>query len=57
MFIYQIFQRVPMLLNLQKDKGKNNLQSLFGAYSNPSDDQIRQLLDAVSPNKRYRNRP
>ena len=31
-------------INLQKDKGKNNLQSLFGAYSNPSDNQIRQLL-------------
>lgn len=34
---------------LQKNKGKNNLQTLFGAYRNPSDNQIRNLLDAVSP--------
>jgi len=40
-------------INLQKDKGKNNLQSLFGAYSNPSDNQIRHLLDAVSPSELY----
>ena len=36
-------------INLQKNKGKNNLQTLFGAYQNPSDNQIRKLLDAVSP--------
>jgi hypothetical protein len=38
---------------LQKSKGKNNLQTLFGAYSNPSDNQIRNLLDAVSPTELY----
>lgn len=38
---------------LQKSKGKNNLQTLFGAYSNPSDNQIRSLLDVVSPDELY----
>ena len=38
---------------LQKAKGKNNLQTLFGAYDNPSDNQIRNLLDAVSPSELY----
>jgi hypothetical protein len=36
---------------LQKSKGKNNLQTLFGSYANPSDNQIRNLLDAVSPDE------
>ena len=40
-------------INLQKNKGKNNLQTLFGAYSNPCDNQIRNLLDTVSPNELY----
>lgn len=40
-------------INLQKAKGKNNLQTLFGAYSNPCDNQIRNLLDAVSPDELY----
>ena len=40
-------------INLQKSKGKNNLQSLFGAYSNPCDNQIRSLLDGVSPEELY----
>ena len=40
-------------INLQKNKGKNNLQTLFGSYSNPSDNQIRSLLDAVSPTELY----
>jgi len=38
---------------LQKSKGKNNLQTLFGSYSNPSDNQIRNLLDVVSPTELY----
>jgi hypothetical protein len=38
---------------LQKSKGKNNLQTLFGSYNNPSDNQIRNLLDAVSPTELY----
>jgi hypothetical protein len=32
-------------INLQKTQGKNNLHTLFGAYSNPCDNQIRRLLD------------
>lgn len=40
-------------INLQKAKGKNNLQTLFGAYSNPCDNQIRSLLDEVSPDELY----
>jgi len=30
-------------------KGKNNAQSLFGVHQMPSDNQIRNLLDPVSP--------
>ena len=40
-------------ISLQKSKGKNNLQSLFGAYSNPCDNQIRSLLDGVSSEELY----
>lgn len=40
-------------INLQKAKGRNNLQTLFGAYSNPCDNQIRSLLDEVSPDELY----
>ena len=40
-------------INLQKNKGKNNLQTLFGAYRNPSDNQIRKLLDSVSATELY----
>ena len=40
-------------INLQKNKGKNNLQTLFGSYSNPSDNQIRNLLDVVFPEELY----
>jgi len=40
-------------INLQKTKGKNNLQTLFGAYSNPCDNQIRSLLDEVSADELY----
>ena len=40
-------------INLQKNKGKNNLQTLFGAYSNPCDNQIRNLMDVVSPIELY----
>jgi hypothetical protein len=38
-------------INLQKAQGKNNLHTLFGAYSNPCDNQIRRLLDEVSPSE------
>jgi len=38
---------------LQVNSGKNNLQTLFGSYKNPSDNQIRNLLDAVSPTELY----
>jgi len=34
---------------LEKSQGKNNLQSLFGTHKNPCDNQIRSLLDSVSP--------
>ena len=30
-------------------KGKSNAQSLFGVHQIPSDNQIRDLLDAVAP--------
>ena len=38
-------------INLQKAQGNNNLHTLFGAYSNPCDNQIRRLLDEVSPSE------
>ncbi len=34
---------------MQETKGKNNAQSLFGIFKIPSDNQIRNLLDVVSP--------
>jgi hypothetical protein len=40
-------------INLQKAKGRNNLQTLFGTYDNPCDNQIRSLLDEVSPDELY----
>lgn len=40
-------------INLKKNNGRNNLQTLFGTYSNPCDNQIRNLLDAVSPTELY----
>jgi hypothetical protein len=30
-------------------KGRSNAQSLFGVHRIPSDNQIRDLLDAVAP--------
>nr|WP_209005071.1 ISNCY family transposase [Methylotuvimicrobium buryatense] len=47
------FMQSPSFLDhqrtMQKERGKNNAQSLFGVYQIPSDNQIRNLLDAVSP--------
>jgi len=34
---------------MQKKKGKNNAQSLFGVLNIPSDNQIKNLLDPISP--------
>jgi hypothetical protein len=34
---------------MQQNKGKNNAQSLFGVQNIPSDNQIRNLLDPISP--------
>jgi len=34
---------------MQKKKGKNNAQSLFGMFDIPCDNQIRNLLDEVAP--------
>jgi hypothetical protein len=35
---------------MQKQRGKSNLATLFGTYRIPSDNQIRNLLDTVTPN-------
>jgi hypothetical protein len=35
---------------MEGSKGKSNAQSLFGVHQIPSDNQIRDLLDAVAPN-------
>jgi hypothetical protein len=35
--------------SMQQNKGKNNAQSLFGVLNIPSDNQIKNLLDPISP--------
>jgi hypothetical protein len=48
------FMQNPSFLDyqssMQKAKGKNNAQSLFGVYKILSDNHIRKLLDNVHPN-------
>lgn len=47
------FMQSPSFLahqrTMQKERGRNNAQSLFGVYRIPSDNQIRNLLDPVPP--------
>lgn len=47
------FTQTPSFLSYQRmmegSKGKSNTQSLFGVHRIPSDNQIRDLLDAVAP--------
>lgn len=47
------FTQTPSFLAYQRmmegSKGKSNAQSLFGVHQIPSDNQIRDLLDAVPP--------
>lgn len=47
------FTQTPSFLSYQRKmaakKGKSNSQSLFGVHEIPSDNQIRNLLDAVPP--------
>ena len=47
------FTQRPSLLDyqvrMQRQRGKNNAQHLFGVHQIPSDNQIRNLLDPVSP--------
>ncbi|MGB3308843.1 MAG: ISNCY family transposase, partial [Nodosilinea sp.] len=47
------FTQTPSFLAYQRmmegRKGKSNAQSLFGVHQIPSDNQIRNLLDPVSP--------
>lgn len=51
------FMQSPSFLawqrSMQERQGKNNAQSLFGVHSIPSDNQIRNLLDTVSPDHFY----
>jgi hypothetical protein len=35
--------------DLQRTKGQNNAQSLFGVHAIPSDNQIRDILDPIAP--------
>ena len=39
--------------SLEKSKGRSNMESLFGVYKTPCDNQIRSLLDSVSPSELY----
>ncbi|MEM6716801.1 MAG: ISNCY family transposase, partial [Cyanobacteria bacterium P01_C01_bin.147] len=47
------FTQTPSFLAYQRmmegSKGRSNVQSLFGVHQIPSDNQIRNLLDAVKP--------
>ena len=47
------FMQSPSFLawqrSMQESQGRNNAQSLFGVHPIPSDNQIRNLLDTVSP--------
>jgi hypothetical protein len=47
------FMQSPSFLAHQRDmerkRGRSNVQSLFGAYEIPCDNQIRQLLDPIPP--------
>jgi len=49
------FMQSPSFLEhqrtMQKNRGKSNAQSLFGVHQIPSDNQIRNLLDPVSPDE------
>lgn len=38
---------------MQTNKGKSNAQSRFGVHQIPSDNQIRTLLDGVTPEYLY----
>ena len=35
--------------DMQRSKGRNNAQSLFGVHQIPSDNQIRNILDPIAP--------
>lgn len=47
------FTQAPSFLEyqraMQKERGRNNVQTLLGAHQIPSDNQIRNLLDPVTP--------
>lgn len=49
------FMQSPSFLahqrDMQRNHGENNVRSLFGAYQIPSANQIRNLLDPVSPDE------
>jgi hypothetical protein len=37
--------------DMQRTKGRNNAQSLFGVHQIPSDNQIRDILDPIAPSQ------
>jgi hypothetical protein len=37
--------------DMQRTKGRNNAQSLFGVHQIPSDNQIRTILDPIAPSQ------
>lgn len=37
--------------DMQRTKGRNNAQSLFGVHQIPSDNQIRNILDPIAPSQ------
>ena len=51
------FTQSPSFLDwqkrMQKEQGRNNAQSLFGAHEIPSDAQIRNILDEVAPTELF----
>jgi hypothetical protein len=51
------FTQSPSFLDyqvrMQKERGRNNAEALFGVHQIPSDPQIRNLLDPVAPHHLY----
>lgn len=48
-FVMQSASFLAHQREMQRHKGRDNVQTLFGAHATPSDNQIRNLLDLVKP--------
>jgi hypothetical protein len=48
-FVMQSASFLAHQRDMQRQKGRDNVQSLFGVHETPSDNQIRNLLDPLAP--------